>query len=155
MSTDNTAKIIEKEIAGDDRFVLVRNQEKKFALRNIYEGILEVNPQPEDIIVTLDGDDWLSSADVLSYLNDYYNREDCWLTYGSYIEYPKGIRGKFARQIPAAVIHNSAYRVSEWCSSHLEWRGIYLLCFRCLRCAGQIKAATLRRCCMFIIYLTP
>ncbi len=120
MSTDNTAKIIEKEIAGDDRFVLVRNQEKKFALRNIYEGILEVNPQPEDIIVTLDGDDWLSSADVLSYLNDYYNREDCWLTYGSYIEYPKGIRGKFARQIPAAVIHNSAYRVSEWCSSHLR-----------------------------------
>ena len=55
ISTDNTAEIIEKEIAGDDRFVLVRNQEKKFALRNIYEGILVANPQPEDIIVTLDG----------------------------------------------------------------------------------------------------
>jgi glycosyltransferase involved in cell wall biosynthesis len=120
ISTDQTAQIIEKEIAGDDRFILVRNQEKKFALRNIYEGILEADPQPEDIIVTLDGDDWLSSAGVLSYLNDFYNREDCWLTYGSYIEYPAGTRGKFARQIPTSVMQNNAYRVSEWHSSHLR-----------------------------------
>ena len=88
ISTDNTVEIIEKEIVGDDRFVLIKNQKKKFALRNIYEGILAANPQPEDVVVTLDGDDWLSSANILSYLNDFYNREDCWLTYGSYIEYP-------------------------------------------------------------------
>ncbi|HIL25849.1 MAG TPA: glycosyltransferase family 2 protein, partial [Nitrospinaceae bacterium] len=120
VSTDDTFEILQKETQGNDKFILTQNKEKKYALRNIWEGILRANPQPEDIIITLDGDDWLSSADVLRYLNDFYNKEDCWLTYGSYIEFPSGNKGKFSKQIPENVIKNRTFRESEWCSSHLR-----------------------------------
>jgi|TARA_R110000851_G_scaffold82038_2_gene180030 glycosyltransferase involved in cell wall biosynthesis len=120
ISTDKSAKVIEELIRGDERFILINNEEKAYALKNIYDAIEYSNPSPEDIIITLDGDDWLASADVLSYLSDFYEKEECWLTYGSYAEYPSGIKGKFARQIPEDVIRTSAYRTSEWMASHLR-----------------------------------
>ena len=120
ISTDNSYEVAQKMVGEDPRFILVKNTEKKLALRNIYEGIELADPNQEDIIVTLDGDDWFSSDDVLNYLNDFYNEQDCWLTYGSYSEFPSGRRGKFARQIPQQVIDLNAYRQYEWCSSHLR-----------------------------------
>ena len=72
------------------------------------------------MIITLDGDDWFYSNDVLSYLNDFYQKEDCWITYGSYAEFPSGQRGKFAKQIPEHIIRNSTFRENEWCASHLR-----------------------------------
>tara|TARA_R100001129_G_scaffold94492_2_gene64335 strand:- start:1614 stop:3608 length:1995 start_codon:yes stop_codon:yes gene_type:complete len=120
ISTDNSVEVIKKEIANDDRFKLVVNENKAFALKNIYDGIQMSNPSSEDVIVTLDGDDWLAGRDVLKRLNEIYSAEKCWLTYGSYAEYPSNIRGKFAKQIPAQVIEGNSFRQHEWCSSHLR-----------------------------------
>ena len=120
ISTDGSVEIVEKEIANDDRFMLVRNTEKAYALKNIYDAIALSEPHEEDIIVTLDGDDWLANKDVLNKLNSIYTQSSCWLTYGSYAEYPNGARGKFAKKIPAHVMQNNLYRESEWCSSHLR-----------------------------------
>jgi glycosyltransferase involved in cell wall biosynthesis len=120
VSTDKSAEIAEREISGDDRFVLVRNEEKAYALKNIYDAINLSKPKEQDIIVTVDGDDWLANKNVLTLLNEEYKKNDCWLTYGSYAEYPSGSRGKFAKQIPTNVINNSLYRQSTWCSSHLR-----------------------------------
>ena len=120
MSTDNSVEKIKKITKGDNRFVLIENKEKKFALRNIYDGILESSPSDEDVIITLDGDDWLASKSTLSKLNSIYNKEDCWITYGSYVEYPARTTGKFSRQIPKQVIKNRLLRRYEWCSSHLR-----------------------------------
>ena len=120
ISTDNSVEIIRKEIEGDRRFKLVVNKEKAYALKNIYDGIESSKPKPEDIIVTLDGDDWLASKDVLKILNEVYSKESCWITYGSYAEYPSKTRGKFARKIPQEVVNGATYRSHEWCSSHLR-----------------------------------
>ena len=120
ISTDKSSEVVRKIIDGDSRFVLIDNEEKAYALKNIYDAIEYSNPSPEDIIITLDGDDWLASADVLSHLSDFYDKEKCWLTYGSYAEYPSGIKGKFAKQIPQNIIRASAYRTSEWMTSHLR-----------------------------------
>ena len=120
ISTDKSVEIIQKEIKGDDRFKLVINTEKSYALKNIYDGINYSNPNSEDIIVTLDGDDWFAEKDVLKKLNRIYKSKKCWLTYGSYAEYPSGRRGKFAKQISKNVINNNAFRKYEWCSSHLR-----------------------------------
>ena len=98
MSTDSTAKIVREEIGDDPRFTFVEVQEKAFALKNIYDGIALSSPDPEDIIVTLDGDDWLSGKDVLTALDQAYRNSDCRMTYGSYAEYPGGKKGKFAKQ---------------------------------------------------------
>ena len=40
ISTDNTVSRVKELVKDDDRFVLHVNTEKKFALQNIYEGIL-------------------------------------------------------------------------------------------------------------------
>ena len=71
----------------------------------------------------LDGDDWFARKDVLSILNKTYNKEECWLTYGSYIEYPSNIRGKFASKVPEHIIENNLFRNSPWMTSHLRtWK---------------------------------
>jgi len=123
MSSDNSAAIVQEVIEGDPRFVFVENQEKKYVLKNICGAIDLSNPGDEDVIVVLDGDDWFAGKDVLSLLDETYKREKCWLTYGSYMEYPQNIKGKFAQEVPKRVIDENLFRQSAWMTSHLRsWK---------------------------------
>ncbi len=120
ISTDSTADKVTSIIKNDSRFVLIKNKQKKFALQNIYDAIKMSGDDSEDVIVTLDGDDWLASKKALEILNDKYKEHNCLMTYGSYIEYPSMQKGKFCRQISSQTIKNNAYRSSQWFSSHLR-----------------------------------
>jgi len=120
MSTDSTCDIIEELILNDDRFTLVRNTEKKFALRNIYEAIELSNPSDADVIVTLDGDDWFATKTVLTKLNERYKDSDCFLTYGSFMEYPSRRTGAESSQYSDYVIENNLFRKDQWRASHLR-----------------------------------
>tara|TARA_R110000744_G_scaffold350216_2_gene455848 strand:- start:4396 stop:5151 length:756 start_codon:yes stop_codon:yes gene_type:complete len=119
-STDNTVSVIENLIKKDDRFELVMNPEKTGALGSIYYGTEHSKPSGEDVIVILDGDDWFANENVLQKLYDVYTEKDCWITYGSYMDFPLGRRGKFSRQIPEEIIEQRKFRESEWMSSHLR-----------------------------------
>ena len=103
-STDNTVDIVQKEIEKDERFKLYNKEENTGALGSIYHGIEESAASDEDIIVILDGDDWFFSKRSLSILAERYEKSKCWMTYGSYIEYPYGNPGKFSQQIPREII---------------------------------------------------
>ena len=52
------------------------------------------------------------------------------MTYGSYIEYPRNIRGKFSKQLPDEIIQTKKFRQYHWVTSHLRtfkyvlWRHI-------------------------------
>lgn len=120
MSDDNTNQIIEKYSEAYETVNLITNTEKKYALRNIWDTLEELDLDDDDIIIILDGDDWLAHSNVLNKLNDLYNHNDCWMTYGSYMEYPTNIKGKFAKKIPDYIIDGTSYRESEWMSSHLR-----------------------------------
>tara|TARA_R110000824_G_scaffold72970_2_gene185976 strand:- start:5598 stop:6359 length:762 start_codon:yes stop_codon:yes gene_type:complete len=120
MSTDESAKIIREELEGCENFIFVKNEVKKYALRNIYEAIELSNPSEEDVIVTVDGDDWLANNEVLKKLNGVYKKEKCLLTYGSYAEYPSGKKGKFSKQIPSSITKEGSHRENPWMSSHLR-----------------------------------
>jgi len=120
ISTDQSADFVAKEIEGDDRFILIRNSDKALALKNIYDAINISKPDDEDVIVTVDGDDWLANSNVLGYLSDFYKKHKCWMTYGSYAEYPTNVRGKFSKQIPPEWIKNRTLRDSPWLASHLR-----------------------------------
>jgi len=121
-STDNTISIIEKVIKDDDRFELFSNPEETNtgALGSIYYGTEHSKPSDEDVIIILDGDDWFAGLDTLQKLHDVYAEKDCWITYGSYVEFPLGKRGKFSKQIPKEVTEQRMFRQSEWMSSHLR-----------------------------------
>ena len=129
-STDNTVDIIQKEIEKDGRFKLYSKAENTGALGSIYQGIEESSASDEDVIVILDGDDWFYNKESLSVLAQRYEESKCWMTYGSYVEYPLGKSGKFSQQIPEEIIEKQLFRESEWMSSHLRtykyklWRRI-------------------------------
>jgi glycosyltransferase involved in cell wall biosynthesis len=79
-SDDNTWDLIQ----GFD-VICWRNKERiGSGLGNIVWGIILSFADKDDIIVTVDGDDYLANNQVLSYLNEVY-QEDVWLTYGSFL----------------------------------------------------------------------
>ena len=118
MSSDRTCEIAAKVIGDDDRFVLIRNKEKRCSLANIYNAIHNHTTE-QDIIVILDGDDFLASPNVLEKLNRYYDDNECWLTYGSYLNLSGGT-GKFSRELPSWIVDKNLFREYTWCTSHLR-----------------------------------
>jgi glycosyltransferase involved in cell wall biosynthesis len=118
-SPDNTFDVVKKAAENHpnkNKSVIVKNEVRKGALENLYNMIHSCDD--DEIILTLDGDDWLASPEVLNILNSHYS-DDIWMTYGQYQNYPDGGRG-IAQLIPDQVIKNKTYRSHTWCSSHLR-----------------------------------
>jgi hypothetical protein len=84
-------------------------------LANIVKGIRLSDASPEDVIVTLDGDDYLVFVNCLSHLKTFYNN-NVWMTYGQYFPL-SGIYRDFCRP----VTDSFNYRKSgDWHTSHLR-----------------------------------
>lgn len=82
MSTDKGIEIVEKLIEGDSRFKLTVNTEKKFKLRNLDELISTFDD--EDIVIEIDGDDFLLNQDVVGDIKNIFHRKclvDQWFIY--------------------------------------------------------------------------
>ncbi len=126
-STDESYEIAKKITKHDTRFVVTKNDINVGPLANAYNGAMNISSSPEDIVVVLDGDDFLFSKDTLSILNRYYSDKSCWMTYGSYINLSDKKKGKFSQQIPPHIIEGNLYRESQWLSSHLRSYKMFLL----------------------------
>lgn len=120
MSTDNSVEVIKDLIKDDSRFTLTVNTDKKYALGNIV-GALDSEDNSDDAVnVILDGDDWLSSPNVLSYLDSVYSEKKCLMTYGTYVYFPNGLIGVEPSEYPDEVIENNSFRKDKWRASHLR-----------------------------------
>ena len=126
ISTDNTWESIENLTQGDDRFITICNTEKKFALRNIHDAILEIKPDNDDVIVLLDGDDWLSTQNSLHQLNQYYQDSSCFMTFGSFARHPDGNIGPESSEYPSHIVESSSFRKDKWRASHLKTFKMFL-----------------------------
>ena len=120
VSTDNSSEIVRQAVENDDRFQLISNQEKRYALGNIAYALESTECRLDDVVILLDGDDWLSSSKVLSRLSKAYINEECLLTYGSYVYYPHGERGVEPSEYPQEVVKNNMFRQDKWRASHLR-----------------------------------
>ena len=122
MSEDQTVDIAKRLTEGNEKITVLTNSEKKYSLRNIYEGIHALNPEKNDIIVTLDGDDWLANDQVFNTLNQRYNETGCWMTYGSYLEFPQGTRGVESSAYRPEDLGDDSFnfREGKWRVSHLR-----------------------------------
>ena len=120
VSSDNSHEIYKELSKEDPRFYDIKNDDKKFALKNIVNAIDSLNLNQEDIIVLLDADDWLASENVLNKLNKYYSEDGCLATYGSYMYYPYGEIGIEPSSYPQNIIDLNKYRDDEWRASHLR-----------------------------------
>jgi len=120
LSTDESLTLARKNTAGDSRFKIIKNSEKCYALKNIYNALSDTNVNDEDIVILLDGDDWLASSKTLSALNSIYANQNYYVTYGSYIFYPYGVRGPEPSEYPLNTIDNNLFREDTWRASHLR-----------------------------------
>ena len=81
-STDNSVEVAEKTINGDNRIKIIKNPKNMGAVYNKTFNFVKVcDPEDEDIIVTLDGDDFFNKKEALTYLNNVY-LNGWWMTYG-------------------------------------------------------------------------
>jgi glycosyltransferase involved in cell wall biosynthesis len=96
------------------------NDSRKFAISNFIKAISILNPADDDVLVTLDGDDWLASPEALATVKRYYDAQpNLLLTHGSWRAYPN-----------PHVNHNNApyseqefkmgIRKTGWHASHLR-----------------------------------
>jgi len=120
ISTDESLNIVKREVNGDSRFKVINNKEKKYALRNIAESIRNSNCTDDEVIILLDGDDWFASSNTLNKLRDIYVKEECFLTYGSYVFNPGGGKGPEPSQYPDDIIKANSFRQDFWRASHLR-----------------------------------
>jgi glycosyltransferase involved in cell wall biosynthesis len=110
-STDGTWEIIQTY-----PFQAIHTPKRDYHIKNFIAGINGFVTDREDIICFVSGDDYLYSDDVLFHLNEVYQNEDIWLTYGSYIKTSDGQRGECCQPIK----DTRTYRKSRtWITSHL------------------------------------
>jgi glycosyltransferase involved in cell wall biosynthesis len=127
-SSDQTGELVARFIedhAVGHRIQLIRNPVRVGALENLYRSIHACDDQ--EIIILLDGDDWLAHPGVLQQLNAVYSDPHCWMTYGQYVSWPEPVPG-YSRLIPAQITDTNTFREYSWCASHL--RSFYTWLFK-------------------------
>jgi len=123
-STDNTLDKV-KEIVGNlPNWKVVSNpvnMKRGFNISPQNPHIVSLMKHDSDILVFVDGDDWLADNYVLENLNRFYNRESPWMTYGRYVDYPEYTYPSTQNTAYPEHVHaNKLYRKDVWRASHLR-----------------------------------
>ena len=118
MSTDNSVSLIENIIKGDNRFILIKNNTKLYQPGN-YDQVIRNNKEilDNEVIVEIDGDDWLPNSKCLEKVNKVYEDESIWITNGSF-KYSSGANGFSSKQKIDENLRNSRMT----CSHMRTWR---------------------------------
>ncbi len=127
-STDSTGALVEDyalENGVQDRITIVHNEENQGALYNLYHAIH--SSDDEEIILCVDGDDWLAHTEVLAHLNEVYSKKNILVTYGGFVTYPAG-REYFGKRYTNAEISRNGFRkapVHGWRPARSFYAGLF------------------------------
>jgi len=121
LSTDNSADVVESFIKDDKRFILIRNTEKRYQGGN-YDLICRdtLGVDEDDIVVEVDGDDWLPNSSVFNRVINTYNSGDIWISNGSF-KYSDGRQG-----FSQPVTNLTTLRRGPYTASHLRTWKVFL-----------------------------
>ena len=102
-----------------NKFSLMKRTHNVGALENIIAGVNRLKCEPDDVILLIDGDDFLYSTEVLGYLNEVYKANpELLLTWGDYIQTSDNQRGVCGDiRVPIESYRKDVY---GWCTSHLR-----------------------------------
>ena len=124
LSTDNSCEIVKKKIAEYNNIELIENKEKKYKLKNFDDLISDENlMQNDDIIIELDGDDWLANDNVRDTIYNTYESKNILISNSKFV-YCNGAMG-FSNNINISNIKHSPFMFSHlrsWKAS--LWRSI-------------------------------
>jgi glycosyltransferase involved in cell wall biosynthesis len=125
LSTDNSVNLAKIMVGNDDRFIIIENKEKLYQPGN-YDTVIRNNSKikDNDIIIEVDGDDWLPDSNTLGRINDVYTDPNVWIANGSF-KYPNGMIGFSSKQENIENIRNvrfTATHIRTWRA--FLWRNI-------------------------------
>jgi glycosyltransferase involved in cell wall biosynthesis len=101
------------------KITVIRNKERRNAMANFYTSIHAC--KDNEIIITLDGDDWFAHDEVLSYINEIYNDPHIWFTYGRYQIASDPELLDHNKDFPQHIIDSNAFRsFGDFPVSHLR-----------------------------------
>ncbi len=130
-SKDETFNIINevsKKHINFNKLTILKNKENKGALENLYHAIHSCDD--DEIVLTLDGDDWLPHNDVLNILNKEYSNNDIWMLNSQYQNSNDGQHGCSGAYSPQ-IVSTNAFRQDVWKASHL--RTFYAWLFKSIK----------------------
>lgn len=152
-STDNTLsafKTLVHQYGIEDRVTLIRNDTRMGHLYNQYHAIHAC--RKNDIIIIIDGDDWLAHEHVFERIMQAYENENVWLTYGQFWYLKKNKKG-FCKPIPADIIAQNAIRDISWRTSHP--RTFYAGLFQLIRLEDLLYHGTFFPKCADVVTMLP
>jgi hypothetical protein len=123
-STDGTYEKVVEIVGDNPKFTIVRN-EVRLGSQYFYNYLRFLNQtDDEEITIHACGDDWLYDELVLEKLNDYYNVNKVWMTYGEFYVYDgTSLDVEKANPqntpYPDFVHKHKFYRRDHWRASHL------------------------------------
>lgn len=116
-STDGTFELVKKYVTERklwSNIKLIHNTTRRGALANLYYAIKSCKDY--EIVVTVDGDDWAATPQMLARVNTAYADPNVWLTYGQFQFYPQGTPG-YCSEIPR---DGASARRNSGAASHLR-----------------------------------
>jgi len=99
----------------DPRFVCLRNEVRLGGAGSVHRAVSEAC-RPEDVVVHVDGDDWLACPDALRYVDEQYRRHDCWVMYGQF----RCSTGDYGLCRPFASATEFGRARETWVTSHVK-----------------------------------
>ena len=117
ISTDTSMDIVKREIEIDSRFRLIENTSKMYQPGNYYQVSKMSEIDDEDILVTLDGDDWFPDNKVLERVLSYYESTSCLMSFGQFIQFHG--EGSYSVGFTARPSSDDV-RNCDWTCSHLR-----------------------------------
>lgn len=114
MSTDNSYEVAKKTIGDDERFILIKNETKKYKTKNFID-VIRNNPkiQWDDVIIEIDGDDKLKDNHVLGLINKVFTDNNIWLCGTKWCD-NSGRLGNYGKPNPEKA------RTTSWNFSHMR-----------------------------------
>lgn len=125
-STDNNVEVIQKFIDNHNlssRVTFIKNDKRHRKLFNLYRVLYECHD--DEIVFMVDGDDSIHGQDVFSYINEIYNDDNIWFTYGQYRNVPASQAIAwghkelgYCRPVPKHIQRKQAYRSYSFVYMH-------------------------------------
>ncbi len=124
-SPDATFDCVQRAAGDDPRFEYVRRDRRTRQLLNRDFGIRRIATRSTDVVVLVDGDDWLAHDRALARIAAEYADPEVWITYGSYrspkrkLRYRIGLgRRRSTRPFPEEVVRQRTFRHWRWPRCH-------------------------------------
>jgi glycosyltransferase involved in cell wall biosynthesis len=123
-STDRTGALVdaykEEHQLTDNQLLVIHNEQRLGSgVGNIY-NVVHKYIEDYNVVVCVDGDDFLAYSGVLKRLEKEYQDPAVWMTFGSFVAIPEGIRFSNCTGYPEQVIKTRSFRYDYTVPSHVK-----------------------------------